>query len=157
MFNIHLLMRSDFMKKMFTMMILLLFVVLNVVACNPGASDYEYDLGNNYMLVRSSAHIIEVVPKGVYNEETDILPAKIVEIAWNDHYVIAKQFGMKRRSPNNENDTYEMPDLYKVYYWILDTNSKKRYGPYSKKEFQVKQEEFKLLDLQLESVEVYKK
>lgn len=120
---------------------------------SPGQFDYEYDVGNgNYALYRSSAHSIAISPKSGYTSETEIIPEKVVEVAWNNQYVIAKQYGMKRENPER---TYEIPDETIENYWILDTENKERHGPFSYEEFLLKIQEFKLTDLELKPVRDY--
>ena len=98
---------------------------------------------------RSSAHEIKVVPKNNYTSEPVIIPEKVVEIAWNNKYVIAKQYGMKQESPES---TYEIPDETVVNYWILDTETIERYGPYSYEDFELKLQEFDITHLTLKPV-----
>ena len=98
---------------------------------------------------RSSAHEIKVVPKNNYTSEPVIIPEKVVEIAWNNKYVIAKQYGMKQESPES---TYKIPDETVVNYWILDTENVERYGPYSYEDFELKLQEFDITHLTLKPV-----
>ena len=143
------------MKKSLCFLIAVLCLALT--ACGPGLQDYHYDVADGYMVFRSSAHMISVVPKDGWSSEDETIPEKVVEIAWNDTFVIAKQLGMKRRSPNDPNDSYELPDRNEVSYWILDTSERIRYGPYSEEEFSSKLVDFELTDLVLKGVETYRK
>ena len=94
------------MRKVIGIIIILFIIIVSIVGSvwilknvSPGNFDYSYDVGNgNYMLFRSSAHVIKVVPKNNYISEPVIIPEKVVEIAWNNKYVIAKQYGMKQES-----------------------------------------------------------
>ena len=135
------------------LIIIFLIVRIGADGFGPGLSDYSYNVANNYMLVRSSGHEIKVVPIDGWTNEDEIIPAKVIEIDWNDRYIIAKQAGLKVESSNSN---YEIPDPTKIYYWILDTNEMKRYGPYSENEFNNKLIEFKLTDLRLKDVESYR-
>lgn len=124
-----------------------------LISVSPGQYDYDYDVGNgSYVLNRSSAHDITISPKDGYMNEKEIIPAKVVEIAWNNQYVIAKQYGMKRESPDR---TYEISDETVANYWILDTENKVRYGSYTYEEFLIKLQEFNLIDLELKPVRLY--
>lgn len=58
-----------------------------------------------------------------------VVPAKITKLAWNEKYILAKQLGLKRKYPDNVNNTYEIPDESKVSYWILEVGNVKIYGP----------------------------
>jgi len=127
-----------------------------LIAVSPGQFDYDYDVGNgSYTLHRSNAHSITITPKEGYTKETEIIPEKVVEIAWNNQYVIAKQYGMKRAYPDNPNNIYKIPDESIVNYWILDTENKERYGPYTYEEFLIKLQEFNIIDLELKPVRSY--
>ncbi len=48
---------------------------------------------------------------------------------------------MKRRSPNDPNDTYEEPDPSAFDFWILDTSAPKVFGPMTQPEFDAKRQE----------------
>ena len=145
------------MRKVIGIIIILFIIIVSIVGSvwflenvSPGNFDYSYDVGNgSYMLVRSSAHVIKVVPKNNYISEPVIIPEKVVEIAWNNKYVIAKQYGMKQDSPES---TYEIPDETVVNYWILDTETVERYGPYSYEDFEIKLQEFDIANLTLKPV-----
>lgn len=124
-----------------------------LISVSPGQFDYDYDVGNgSYTLHRSSAHSITITPKSGYTSETEIIPEKVVEVAWNNKYVIAKQYAMKRE---RQDRTYKIPDETVVNYWILDTENKIRYGSYKYEEFLVKLQEFNIIDLELKPVRFY--
>lgn len=147
--------------KIFGILILLFCITIGigVFFFGPGTQDYEYDVGTGYQLNRSSAHQITISPKLEYLEgdyNADSIPTKVIELAWNERYVIAKQFGMKSRSPNNPDDLYEEVDKTKTYYWILDTLDKKRYGPFDLADFKEQLKIYELENLELKPVESYK-
>ncbi len=139
--------------KRFILLLLLVYVSILTTSCFPGYSDYRYNLINGYILVRSSKHEIVIVPEDGWQSDEQIISAKVVEVAWNDRYVIAKQYGLKLENDYND---YEIPDKSKVYYWILDTEQQKRYGPYNKKEFDNELRNYNLENLTLKNVEYYK-
>jgi len=97
--------------------------------------------------------MIQVVPKSGWHSDGDIIPEKVVEIAWNDRYVIAKQVGLKEAYPNDPNNSYMIPNESEMYFWILDASERTRYGPYSEDEFEEKLIEFNLADLVLRDVD----
>lgn len=86
-----------------------------------------------------------------------MIPPKVVEIAWNDRYVIAKSFGLKKAYPDNPENTYEIPNETIVFYWILDTTADALYGGYSKEEFEKALIDFKIEELELKSINNYSK
>ncbi|MDD7793088.1 DUF3997 domain-containing protein [Clostridium sp. 'White wine YQ'] len=139
--------------------VLLAFLLsLTLYGC-AGAGDYDIDLPGGYSLIRSSAHNVTINKR--INEtswESDIIPAKVVEIASDEKYILAKQIGLKRRNPDNINDTYEIPDESKVSYWILEIENGKVYGPLIEKEFNEKKKELSIsTNIVLKSVSTYKK
>lgn len=124
-----------------------------LLGISPGQYDFSYVIGNgSYTLHRTNGTTIWIAPNEEAINETNIIPEKVVEIAWNNQYVIAKQYGLKRENPNS---TYKVPDETDVNYWILDTENKLRYGPYSYDEYSTKIQEFHLTDLELKSVYSY--
>ncbi len=152
------------MKKiaLVTFIIILLGIILGllvfafIIGVSSGQYDYSYDIVNDFELIRSSAHEIRIIPKTGYATENEIIPAKVIEIAWNNRYVIAKQYGMKKAYPEEADNTYEIPDETVVNYWILDTENKERNGPFSYEEFSIKLQEFNLTNLQLKPVTYYR-
>ena len=70
-----------------------------------------------------------------WNDSIPTIPTKVIECDADKRFIIAKRQGLKRRSPNNPNDTYEEPDTRVVDYWILDTSAPKVFGPLTLNEF----------------------
>ena len=117
----------------------LLLLTCTLAACDhaafgPGAYDFSASLPNGYFIHRTSAHQIEVAPQA-WSSSTPIIPAKVVEIDYNNTWVIAKQQHLRRRSPNNPQDTYEDPDPGAFSYWILNTAKPQVWGPLSLQQF----------------------
>lgn len=122
--------------------VLLLVLALLLVACDPvtfgpGAADFSAPLPGDYFIHRTSAHQIMVAPSG-WNASTPIIPTKVVELDHDDTFVIAKQQHLRRRSPNDPNDTYEEPDPEVFSYWILNVQTPEVWGPLTDDEFQDK-------------------
>ncbi|OUM90799.1 MAG: hypothetical protein BAA01_07425 [Bacillus thermozeamaize] len=105
-----------------------LFFIVGVVGFGPGPTDYSYDLPGGYQLVRSSAHEIDIIPKEGWDPRNPplIIPAKVVEVAFDDRYILAKRYKLKPAYPGSSN-SYEIPDETKVEYYILDTLTQKMY------------------------------
>lgn len=101
----------------------------------PGASDFSAKLSNGYFVCRTSAHQIMIAPENGWTESTPIIPTKVVELDHDDHFVIAKQQILERRSPNNPQDTYEQPKPNAFNYWILDLRTPKAFGPLTLEEW----------------------
>lgn len=118
--------------------------------------DYIIKLPNDYRYACTSSDNCKISLKS-YSYES-YLPEKIVELAWNERYVIAKQYGMKLKYPDNPENTFKIPDKTKIYYWILDTYDKISYGPYkTKQEFIENKKIFGIETLQLKDVNKYEK
>jgi hypothetical protein len=66
----------------------------------PGMQDFDCPVAGQYKLVRSSAHQITVVPANAWSQNAPIIPAKVVEIVWDDTFVLAKQQQLRRRDSN---------------------------------------------------------
>jgi hypothetical protein len=98
----------------------------------PGLADFEAPLPGGYKLYRSSAHQITVLPsdRGI--------PPKVVEVGYDDDFIIAKQNHLRRRSPGNSKDTSEEPDPGVFSFWIIDLRKSESYGPLTEDEFAAK-------------------
>lgn len=90
---------------------------------DPGSQDFSKNLVNDYMLLRSSNHNVSIMPKSPYKSNTPIIPTKVLELNVYKDYVLAYRQGLKRRSSNNQNDLYMIPNPNEFDYWILDTKS----------------------------------
>ena len=142
------------MRRLIGIILVILIYILGAIGgilifinLGPGVSDYEYKVGNgSYTLHRNSTDVIYIAPNNGYSSKTEIIPEKIVEVAWNNRYVIAKQYRMKKESLDK---TYEIPDESIVNYWILDTEMKIIYGPFLYEEFLLNVQKFDLTNLEL--------
>ena len=109
-------------------------------AIGPGAADFSTKLCGDYYVHRASAHQIHVSPMS-WSSGTPIIPVKVVELGHDQRFVIAKQNHLKRRSPDNPQDTYMEPDPGVFSYWILDVSTPKAYGPLTEDDFRKKRKE----------------
>lgn len=138
----------------------LTFIIFNLarlVDLGPGAQDFAYRLAGDYFLYRTSAHQVEVSPKEGWGDKTPRIAPKVIEVAWDERYVLAKQQALKRRSPDNPQDTYEEPAPGVFHYWILDTKTPQVIGPFSKEGFEEKRKALGIPDtLILRNVASYK-
>lgn len=141
------------MKKIY-ISVLVLCVSMTLSGCfGPGISDYSYDLATGYQLIRSSAHEIKVIPKSSVG--IPMIPEKVVEIAWDDTFILAKQQGLKKKS---EGSTYMIPDEKVIRYWIINAKENSVYGPFESDDFNKKRKELKISDsLKLKDVDSYNK
>ena len=120
------------MRKKGFFFLFIISISMLLAGC-PGLADYSYDVAGNYELSRSSAHQVSVIPKDGWSDESEIIPPKVVKIAWNEQFVIAEQQILQPRTPNDPTDSYEEPSN-EFAYWILDTTNRKSYGPFIDKE-----------------------
>ena len=148
------------MKKMLLLIVFLICVVAVLTGCafGSGMQDYSYNVGTGYTLYRVSAHNIIVTPTNGNDGTKPEINPKVVEIAWNERYVLVKQIGMKRKYPYNPDSSYEIPDNSKVAYFILDTVELKLYGGYDLKEFSEQRKLLEISDeMKLKTVNSYPK
>lgn len=147
-------------KKMQLIKLILVVICSFILSGCAGASDYHIDLPGNYSLISTSDYQVTINEKNEIEgswKSSPVIPAKIVEMAYDENYVLVKQLGLKRRNPNDSSDTYEIPDETKINYWILDTALGIARGPVSENEFYEKKIEFSISDeIQLKSVSSYK-
>jgi hypothetical protein len=106
----------------------------------PGYTDYSQHLSGKYFVHRTSSHQVFVAPER-WSDDTPRIPAKIVELAWDDNYIVAKQQHLHRRSPNDPHDAYEEPAPGNFSYWILRVNEPKAWGPMTQEEFATRREQ----------------
>ena len=134
------------MKRLVLLLALLLAGCGDIdFAIGPGMSDFSAPLCGAYHLIRSSAHQIQVSPMG-YGSSTPIIPVKVVELGHDARFVIAKQNVLRRRNPDNPQDTYMEPDRGDFQYWILDTAKPEVYGPLDREIFDAKRRELGVPD-----------
>ncbi|WP_107667871.1 DUF3997 domain-containing protein [Cyanothece sp. BG0011] len=125
-------------------------------ALTPGAQDFSTKLPNGYELVRVNSVDIQIL----LLDETSIqtqqpsIPAKVVEISVVNDFVAAKRQGLKRRRPNNPDDTYMEEDPEVFDYWILDTKTPVAHGPFNEQQFKEKADELSIGD-EINWVDIY--
>lgn len=107
----------------------------------PGYQDFAASLPHGYMLYRTSAHQITVWPGAGSAEKAEIIPAKVVELAHDDIWLLARQQHLQRRSPNDPRDTYEVPAPDVFSYWIVNMATHERLGPLDESAFTARRSE----------------
>lgn len=126
--------------KLFRYLLVGLLSLLFLTGC-PGPSDYEMDLPGGYSVIRTSADEVKIAPKvseGSWG--TDVIPAKVTEVAWDDKYIIAKQLGLKNDDASENG--YQIPDEKNVSFWILEVTTDEVTGPLDGNSFTKKKAEF---------------
>jgi Protein of unknown function (DUF3997) len=153
-------------KPILIMFLLMMFLLISIpfilIRCNVfmfhGNADYTYPVAGKYILVKSSANDVKIVPNSSYDANTPLIPSKVIEVAWNDKIIIAKQQGLKEKSKGSG---YMIPDDSIINYWILDTKGldiygPDIYGPFDKEHFIKERKNLKISDsLELKPVESY--
>ena len=85
-----------------------------------------------------------IAPDGGWDEKTPVIPTKVVEVAWDERFVIAKQ------------QIVRLGEKYQ--FWILDTTVPKIFGPFEESAFKEKRNELGISEsLVLKDVYPYKK
>lgn len=124
-------------QKKIKILIFILIAILLAGCASPGLSDYRYKLGTKCLLNRTSAHQITA------NCGQSSIPAKIVQLGFNENYLIAKTHPVTiLKYPNNPANSYKIPDAKTTYWWIIEIKKDVRYGPFeSEQEFMAKTDE----------------
>lgn len=113
----------------------LLYIALFAASGCAGLGDYDISLPGGYAVVRTSAHEVAIRKQegeGVWGGE--IVPAKVVQVGWDDRYILAKQAGL-RNDPKRTDGSYQIPDETIVAYWIVDPQTNEVYGPMTEENF----------------------
>ena len=127
-------------------LLLAILIMLAAFGCDdnvtwgPGGADFTAKLPHGYFIHRSSAHQIIVAPES-WSDSVPTIPTKVVELDHDETWVIAKQQHLRRRSPDNPNDTYEEPVPGVFSYWILRLDAPQVWGPLSAPDFDAKRKE----------------
>src|SRR5262245_4446096 len=126
-------------KRRVLLAVLLAVWTALTLAC--GLQDYHYEMCGGYCVVRSSAHQVVVAPKlgesAWASSDPTAIPAKVVEVAWDERFVIAKRQLLHRPDPGG----IERPVSGSYDFWVIDTRDKVRYGPLTADEFEAKRAE----------------
>lgn len=128
-----------------------IIAIILLAGCTVNSSHSAYTINDEYELIKTSGNAFELFPKQDAVYATQYVPAKIVEIAWDDLYIIAKQIEDKS-NPNNPESS--ITNKQNEQYWIIDMNNNRRFGPYNEKQFQKQKEAFRISQ-QLQNIEVY--
>jgi hypothetical protein len=123
----------------------------------PGGGDFHVKLTDEYYLARSSAYQIGIgADQWGHEPLKPQIPSMVIECAMDRHFILAKRQGLKRRSPGDPNDSFEIPAPGVFDYWILDTSVPQGFGPMNLSDFQAKRKELGVPDsVQLEKVTTF--
>lgn len=127
--------RSDFeMSRGRCLLTVITLLILTFITGCVGLGDYDIKLPNGYSIVRTSAHNVTISPQESENSwGAPLIPTKVVQVGWDDRYILAKQIGLKT-DPRSSNGN-QIPDESNVKFWIMEMKTKKVIGPLDEKEF----------------------
>lgn len=114
-------------KQLFHLLLVGSLSLFLLTGC-PGLSDYDIDLPGGYSVIRTSAHQVQIaleVREGSW--DAPVIPTKVTEVAWDDHYIMAKQLDLKEDETSHNG--YQIPDETKVSFWILEVATGEVTGP----------------------------
>jgi hypothetical protein len=100
------------------------------VGCGAGSTDFAEDLGNGYYFYSNSSLDRFIAPK-TWNDDTPIIPSKVVRYKKQNGYVIAVREIIIMGSTGSRIATGDLD------YWLLDTSLPRVWGPMSKSELEV--------------------
>lgn len=136
---------NDATHHMSRQMVIAALVTCSITGCIMRNSDFSHSLAGDYELVQTSAHDVEIVPKGAWSDDAPIIPSKVVEVAFDDRFILAKRQHLKRRGMS-PSDGYEEPIDGKFDYWILDTRGPTVFGPFDEADFGVNRKKLGISD-----------
>jgi hypothetical protein len=116
---------------------------------DPLIGDYDVPLTGKYRLIRTSADEVEVA--FIATEVRRCIPAKVVGIAWNTNFIVAKQQKLKQRG-DFPGDTLPVPAPGQFAYWIIDVRATNCLGPLAETDYLTKARFLGLEQLQIQDV-----
>lgn len=138
--------------KIFQISILLL--TINTSCFGPGIQDFSTQLTGKYSIFRTSAHNITVTPNDGWNDTIAIIPSKVIKVNVYENFIVAERQGLKRRTPNDNLDSYKIPDEKVKDYWILNTTKNYVIGNLNFSDFQKKLDSLNI-PKNIELIDVY--
>jgi hypothetical protein len=134
--------------------IILVVAVIILMGCGAGWTDFDDNLGANFKhtyIAKQTSYIYR------YNKNPNSIDSIYVwptvdRVMHNDNYIIVKQIPDREIIDDYSKTSKINKKLltktlsFEICYWIIEKNSKKRYGPYSLEEFEIKREELGVPD-----------
>lgn len=134
------------------------WLVYSMREIGPGYADFLAELPHGYTIQRTSAHQITIWPGQDSSENGDAIPTKVVKLANDGTWLLAKQQHLQRRSPNDPDDTYELPVEGSYSYWILNMQTHERHGPLDETGFTAMRAELNVpTGLELQNIYAYRR
>ena len=107
----------------------LLFCSLLLCSC-VGISDWEYELPNNYSIIRFNTSTI-----AIYCEDSPVLDSYVTSFAYNERFVCARRLVLDDNRTYFYDDIVEM-DFNQAVYCIVDTQTHNVYDLLDENEFE---------------------
>lgn len=104
-------------------------------------SDYVQDLGKGYSYRNKGGTLKDIFHE--YPDKGGEIPPTVLAYKFNSKYIIAKQRPKLPQEAIRTQYKYESGDSI-VYYWIIDNNKYKCYGPMNRKQFTILREKLEL-------------
>lgn len=147
------------LHKLMVLLEIVVVIFINKGCCST-TKPFQSPLPNNYEIFASSVDWVRLLS----NNKSEVeIPPKVVEIAWDDRYIIVKQMELAFYDRNGkkiaEGSDFVETKLHEnvIYYWIVDTLENNKYGPFRTKiELKEEQKKFKIENLELKPVDFYK-
>ncbi len=135
---------------------LLLAILLSINSCSrdPFNDDFIFGLTGGYQLIRTSTYMVTIEHSADSRHLS--IPAQVVELAWNDGFILGKQQVIRPRG-NVPGDTVPVPVVGSFNYWILDLHQTNRFGPMTEVEFVEKLKAIGQTDLNLKNLSQIKR
>lgn len=118
----------------------LVLVLLLLTGC-PGFSDWEYDLPNDYMIIRVNSQDIQF-GKGDEEQYTRLIDRYIVSFCFSDRYIGLQRIPID--TPYNELFRVEELDRSNIEFYLIDSETGTTYGPWTAAEYD---EQIKILSV----------
>lgn len=118
----------------------------------PGIQDFSKNLTGGYKLYRNSSVDIFIAPDGGWDDETAIIPSKILKVNTYKNFIVAERENVKGGLPNDGLNNHKSLDKD---FWILNTDKNHVQKKLSMNEYRRKLDSLKIPE-NIELIDVYK-
>ena len=117
-------------------------------------AEYELKLRGGYSVFKTSS--ADIIVRCMTSEHYPDIPARVVGLAWNERFILAKQQGLTNRA-SFPGDTFQVPVAGKYQFWIIDITTTNRIGPLDEKGFSDKAKALGVSEIKLKPPSAYAK
>jgi hypothetical protein len=121
---------------------------------DPMMGDFDLSLAGGYRLERESPDSVDIYHETAGQEIG--VPAKVIEVACNERFILAKQQELQPRG-DFPGDVLLAPVPGKFHFWVIDVGATNRYGPMKETEFTAKLKSLGQTNLHLKDVQRFRK